>query len=196
MSKESMLQKEFKESDVQRMRNLITKDFHAKTKTQVGYKKEDIEHKEGDTWEENNKTWAIKNGIKMTVSKLDEVKKVLQMPFICPKCSKVMKNPFLDKKMYFIHKMCFNCVIEHETELRREGKYEEYEKKLMSKNMDVYIDELNQLFKEIDISSNEDIVTEEGEVEQWVGGKVDIQKMKDEFRKYIDSIQKVRESMT
>ena len=45
---ESLLKKEFKHSDVQRVRNLVNKDFSAKTKDQVGYKKISEYHKEGD----------------------------------------------------------------------------------------------------------------------------------------------------
>ena len=39
------------------------------------YVKKQEDHKEGDVWEENGKQWTIKNGIKMTISKLDLVKK-------------------------------------------------------------------------------------------------------------------------
>ena len=42
------------------MRNIITKDYSAKTSTQIGYTKEYVEHKEGDVWEENGKQWTIK----------------------------------------------------------------------------------------------------------------------------------------
>jgi hypothetical protein len=52
---ESKLQRDFKEKDVQRMRNIITKDYGAKTTTQVGYTTSYIEHKEGDIWEEQGK---------------------------------------------------------------------------------------------------------------------------------------------
>ena len=38
MSNESLLKKEFKKSDVQRVRNLVNKDFTSKTKQQAGYK--------------------------------------------------------------------------------------------------------------------------------------------------------------
>ena len=36
---ESKLQREFKERDVQRMRNIIKKDYNAKTTTHIGYTK-------------------------------------------------------------------------------------------------------------------------------------------------------------
>ncbi len=81
---DNMLKREFKERDVQRMRNIIKKDYTAKTVTQVGYSKAQIEHNEGDVWEENGKKWTIKNGIKQTVTRFDELKKVLNLPLTCP----------------------------------------------------------------------------------------------------------------
>ena len=36
MSNESLLKKEFKESDIQRVRNIVNKDFTKKTKIQSG----------------------------------------------------------------------------------------------------------------------------------------------------------------
>ena len=70
-----MLKKEFKRKDVQRARNLIMGKTGDSTGTQIGYKKEIKEYKEGDIWNEGRKTWTIKNGIKQTVSKLDKLKK-------------------------------------------------------------------------------------------------------------------------
>ena len=42
---ESLLKKDFKESDVQRVRNLVNKDFTSKTKQQVGYQKKYVKYK-------------------------------------------------------------------------------------------------------------------------------------------------------
>ena len=58
--KENLLKKEFKYKDVQRARNLIKKDYHAKTVESVGYQKAFKDRKEGDVWEEDGKTWTIK----------------------------------------------------------------------------------------------------------------------------------------
>ena len=55
-----MLKKEFKRKDVQRARNLIMGRTNASTNTQIGYKKEIKEYKEGDVWTEGRKTWTIK----------------------------------------------------------------------------------------------------------------------------------------
>ena len=186
---ESKLQREFRERDVQRMRNIITKDYNAKTQSQVGYSKEYIERNEGDIWEENNKTWTIKNGIKMTVSKLDDIKKILQLPLICPKCSKHMKNFELNKKMYSIHKMCFDCVIEFETKLKMLGTYKEYERNIIDKGLDVYIKELEDFLLELALNdNNESFVTEAGDIEKWSGGNIDKKTIMNDLIEYINSL--------
>ena len=186
---ESKLQREFRERDVQRMRNIITKDYNAKTQSQVGYSKEYIERNEGDIWEENSKTWTIKNGIKMTVSKLDGIKKILQLPLICPKCSKHMKNFELNKKMYSIHKMCFDCVIEFETKLKMLGTYKEYERNIIDKGLDVYIKELEDFLLELALNdNNESFVTEAGDIEKWSGGNIDKKTIMNDLIEYINSL--------
>ncbi len=89
---DNVLKREFKERDVQRMRNIITKDYTAKTVTQVGYSKAQIERKEGDVWEESGKKWTIKNGIKQTVTRFDKLKESINLPLTCPKCGKAIKT--------------------------------------------------------------------------------------------------------
>jgi hypothetical protein len=186
---ESKLQREFKERDVQRMRNLITKDYSAKTGTQIGYSKEYVEYKEGDVWEENNKKWTIKNGIKQTISKLDNIKKILQLPLTCPKCEEVMTNHHTNKKMYSLHKMCYSCVIEFETKLKIQGKYEEYERNIIQKGVETYIKELEDFMLELSINdSEESFVTEAGDIEKWSGGHIDKENIIKELGEYITSL--------
>jgi hypothetical protein len=191
---ESKLQREFRERDVQRMRNLITKDYGAKTGVQIGYTKENIERKEGDVWEENQKTWTIKNGIKMTVSKLDSVKKILQLPLTCPKCSRAMKDFEANRKMYSVHKMCLDCVVEFESELKRLGKYDEYERNIIKKGISVYIKELEDAMLEIAMTdSDESFVTEAGDIEKWSGGNFDKQSIIEEIAEYIKAIKEAHQ---
>ena len=183
---ESKLQREFRERDVQRMRNLITKDYSAKTQSQVGYSKEYIERNEGDVWEENDKTWTIKNGIKMTVSKLDSIKKILQLPLVCPKCKKHMKDFELNRKMYSVHQTCFDCVIEHESHLKITGQYEEYERNIIKDGVIVYIKELEDYLLEMALNdTNESFVTEGGDIEKWSGGNIDTELMMKDLSEYI-----------
>jgi hypothetical protein len=193
MANESMLQKDFKSRDVQRMRNLITKNYGDKTVTQAGYTKETIEHKESDIWEENGKQWTIKNGLKQNITRLDNIKKSLIIPLTCPNCSKPMKNDTLNKKMWPIHKMCFDCVITMETKLKREGKFEEYERNMTRKGIETYIKELEEALLELSLSTTEDesIVTESGDIEHWVGGNVDKQKILQDLQKHIQKLKDI-----
>ncbi len=182
-----MLKKEFKKKDVNRARNLITGNTNASTGTQIGYKKIKKEYKEGDVWNEDKKTWTIKNGIKQTISKLDSIKKEIFMPLCCPKCNKVMKGQ-LDKPNYRIHKKCFNCVIEYEHKLQIEGKYDDYIENLKKRNSLSIVDETESyLLDAINNISNTQYVSEDGVVEKWVGG-VD----KKEFTKKVKEAAKTR----
>jgi bacterioferritin-associated ferredoxin len=189
MSNESQLQREFKERDVQRMRNIITKDYTAKTTTQIGYSKINVEHKEGDVWEEQGKQWTIKNGIKQTVTRFDKLKESVVLPLTCPKCNRAMKNISLNKKMWPIHKTCFDCVVEMETELKRTGQYDAYVRDLTTRGIKAYVKDLEDAMLEIALmESNEGFVTEAGDVEKWAGKGLDTQKMTEELQEYIQKI--------
>ena len=181
-----MLKKEFKRKDVQRARNLIMGNSGASTSTQIGYKKEIKDYKEGDVWTEGRKTWTIKNGIKQTVSKLDTIKKEVFMPLSCPCCGKIMKSR-LDKPNYKIHKKCHDCVIEFEHKLRIRGEYDNYIKKLKAKNSIELTNEIESYLLDAINSSNSSFVSEDGVVEKWVGG-VD----KNEWNKKVKEAAKIR----
>ena len=193
--KESRLQKDFKSRDVQRMRNLITKKFDDKTVTQAGYTKQSVEHKEGDVWEETGKTWTIKNGLKQTITRLDSIKKSILLPIVCPNCSKAMKNDTLNKKMWPIHKMCFDCVISIESELKRTGKFEEYQHNMVMKGVKTYIKEMEGLLLDIMLeSSKETFVIEAGDVEEWRGGVTDKTQIIKDLQEYIVKLKGISEA--
>jgi bacterioferritin-associated ferredoxin len=185
---ESQLQREFKDRDVQRMRNIIKKDYTAKTTTQVGYTKSHTDYKEGDVWEEDGKKWTLKNGIKQTVTRFDEIKKVINLPLSCPKCSKAMKSTLLNKKMWPIHKMCFDCVLDIETELKRTGQYEQYVLDIVSKGAKNYIKDLEDALMDLVSQTNEGFVTEAGDIEKWAGKGVDTDKMTKEIQEHIQKL--------
>ena len=185
---ESQLKREFRERDVQRMRNIIKKDYTAKTVTQVGYTKSQVEHKEGDVWEENGKKWTIKNGIKQTITRFDDLKKIMSLPLTCPKCSKSMKNHKLNKKMWSIHKMCFDCVINMETELKRTGKFEEYAKSLVSGGVKQYIKDLEDALIDFNNEVDDQFVTEQGDIETWKGNGLVKEKLTKEIQEHIQEL--------
>ena len=169
------LNKEFRKTDVNRLRNLIQGKTGDSTGTQIGYNTKQEDRKEGDIWVENKKTWTIKNGIKQTISKLDKIKKEVFMPLCCPECSKVMKKR-LDKPNYKLHKTCFDCVVDFEHKLRIKGEYNQYKENLITKNSLDIVDEMESYLLSAVNETNNGFVSEHGEVERWVGG-IDKEKM-------------------
>ena len=178
------LNKEFKKTDVNRLRNLIQGKTGESTGTQIGYNTKQEDRKEGDIWVENKKTWTIKNGIKQTISKLDKIKKEVFMPLCCPECSNVMKKR-LDKPNYNIHKKCFDCVVDFEHKLKIKGEYNDYIKNLKAKNSLDIVDEMESYLLDAINTSNSGFVSEDGVVERWVGGvnKVELTKQVKEATK-------------
>ena len=186
---ESLLKKEFKQSDVERVRNLVNKDFTSKTKIQTGYQKSYEFHKEGDIWEESGKKWTIKNGLKQNITKLDSIKQKVKIPLSCPKCGGPMKH-WLAKKMYKIHGFCFDCTIDYEATLKKAGLYEEYEKKMLTGNVAAFANDLESWVMET-LASNISMVTEQGDVEEWqnTSKKFD-QKILNELNGYLKELRK------
>ena len=192
-----MLNKEFKRKDVERMRNLIKGKVGESSELQVGYTTKKEDHKEGDIWEEGGKKWTIKDGIKQTATKLDKVKKEAILPLFCPSCKSLMKKRN-DTKMYNIHKMCFDCVIDMEGKLKIEGKYDEYERNAVANNASDYINHLESYLMEALNTSNKQYVSEKGEVERWKGG-IDKKRLGPEIKQSIaefkEDIEKYRKNI-
>ena len=161
--------KKIKESKVQRMRNLVTGDYTAKTKKRSGYKKYKNKHKEGDVWEENGKTWTVKNGIKQNIVKLKEAREYSKIPLNCPKCNTKM-NKSQHKLMYQHYGHCLFCQTEEEAKMRSEGKYDLWVVNNVHKNFKSWKqqkqEQFNRWFDEIE---SKNYITEAGEIEDWVG---------------------------
>jgi len=181
---ETNLKREFSKRDVQRMRNIITGNTGNATGIQAGYEKQQTEHSEGDVWEENGRTWTIKDGVKRTVSKLDKFKQFTILPISCPSCQEPMKNTEYNKKMYSIHGMCIECVAKMETKLRVEGKYDEYVSKIMNLNKNKEVDDFEAAVQDWLNTQNETFVSEAGDIETWKGGKINEEEIKN-IKEYI-----------
>ena len=184
----TQLKKEFSPEDLQRARNIITGQNGNRTKVQSVYEKKQIEHKEGDVWEENGKKWTIKDGLKQTVTKQDKLRELVKMPLVCPECNKPMKADEKNKKMWKIHNKCFQCVIYYETSLRpgSEEKFFKYSRDLMNQNKNTHMDELDQAIDAWANEKEETFISEDGHMENWVGGSVDpevIKKLKNHIKK-------------
>jgi hypothetical protein len=185
---DNVLKKEFRSRDVQRMRNIITKKHGDRTGVQIGYTPEYIERKEGDIWEVDGKQWTIKNGIKQTTTKLDGIRKRITMPLTCPKCKQAMTNR-LDKVMYPIHSVCFDCTIKYETKLKTEGKFEEYQMNINKQSLVYHLKEMENILLELLISSGEEsFVTEGGDIETWKNNNNNTKLLVEDIQEYIQKL--------
>jgi hypothetical protein len=145
--------------------------------------------KEGDIWEDvNGKKWTIKNGIRQSVTKLDDAK----TPWWCPRCSKPLNHKF-DIKFWRIRGHCMDCVIQDESKIRREGKWEEYERKIMLRNyiaeVEDKIAELQSYYEQVNkpefLLMNENTKTVQL-MEKW---DVDVDRVKADLKKDIETLQ-------
>ena len=186
---ESNLNKEFSKRDVQRMRNIITGNTGGSTGVQSGYTKQSQDYQEDDVWEESGKQWTIKNGIKQTITKFDKLKKMVIMPIVCPNCNQPMKIDNINKKMWAIHHKCFDCVIKIEAEIKRTGKWDEYEKQMLNNNKNAMVDDFELSIEEFYKMQVESYVTEQGDIESWNGGKIN----EEEIKNVKEYIKKLRE---
>jgi hypothetical protein len=189
--KDSILKKEFQKKDVERLRNLVKGKYGDKTTIGVGYNgPSEEEHQEGDVWESNGKTWTIKDGIKENITKLDKFKKI-SIPLFCPKCKHVMDKQ-LDSFYFKAYGECVDCRSITETQLKISGKWEEYTNQTFNAEIDQQIEEYKSYFESALLDGNEGYVSENGEVQKWVGG-IDKDKAKeslDGIVKYLNSLKK------
>ena len=189
MKNETVLKKEFKQRDVERLRNLVKGKYGERTTMGTGYTKAKEFHNEGDVWEEDGRQWTIKNGLKQNVTKLDKAKEGIVLPLFCSCCNNVMK-PHLDKRWYVLYGHCFNCQVDVEHKLRKEGKLEEVEQQITNDHVDGMTKDFEVWFNEL-LNTNDSFVTEQGDIEKWDGsGKEQLIRQKEEALKYLQSLKK------
>lgn len=131
----------------------------------------------GEIWEEKigNTIYTIeqKNGFRVKKPKNSvaaEVREYLNSYPNCRKdCCKTSYN-HLDKKMRGIHGMCYDCVIEMEHELKKQGKYEEYEQNKIMENAKAWLKSAEQdveLLKQLYTQSTSHVQNADGLLETW-----------------------------
>ena len=123
-----------------------TKKTHGYSDTEATAKKN--QHRDvGDIWEETigSTIYLIeqKDGFRVKKPKnsvAEEVRSYLNSFQKCPKetCTCITPN-HVDEKMRVIHQMCLDCVVDMEHELKKQGKYDEYEKEKMLANANAWL---------------------------------------------------------
>ena len=145
----------------------------------------------GDIWEEKigNTLYRIeqKEGyrIKRPANSLSaEIRDYLKSYPNCKKeCCKTTYN-HLDKKMRKIHGMSFDCVIDMEHELRKQGKYEEYEQNKIRDNAEAWLKKAEEDVEQLKTiyTETQQYVTNAGLLETW-----DAQMTPEEFEEKIQT---------
>ena len=80
---------------------------------------------------------------------------------------------------------CFDCQVDHEAELKKQGKLEEVEKQVINDHLDGTIKDFEVWFDEL-INEKESFITEAGDIEKWDGnGKTQLLKYKEEALEYL-----------
>ena len=161
----------------------------------------------GDIWEEKigNTIYTIeqKEGFRVKRPKnavAQEVRQYLNSYPNCRKeCCKTSYN-HLDKKMRRIHGMCYDCVIEMEHELRKQGKYEEYEQEKIRNNKLAWLKKAEEdvkALKKAYTESQQYVTNSDGLMETWAAQMTPeefeekVQKEFDEFKiKFLENMDK------
>ena len=106
-----------------------------------------------------------------------------------PDYLKKFKDYEINRKMYNIHGKCIDCVVKIEVEIKRTGKWDEYEKQMLNKNKNAMVDDFELSIEEFYKMQVESYVTEQGDIESWNGGKIN----EEEIKNVKEYIKKLRE---
>ena len=190
MEKISGVNKEFDKRTIRRMRNLTSGNQKARTIDGTGYKKKIEERKEGDIWEENSRKWTIKDGIKQNITKLDSAKQAFNMPLFCPSCRK--KTSYIDKPYWVTKRMCLDCTINFEADLKKKGLYDNYLKSSKNNNIDSVITDFKDWYEAMLVDTDDSFITEAGDIEKW-SSTLDKKRITNSLKETIDYLESLKE---
>jgi hypothetical protein len=173
--------------NIKAVQQMIDGNHKFQTKKTVGFSdaeskaKRNERHEVGDIWEEadpvTGNIYVIeqRDGFRIKKTKNSEVfqqiRDELNTFTKCPKEKCTCTNPQrIDEKMRRIHDMCFDCVIEMEHELKKQGKYEEYERERVRNNALAWLRSAEQdinLLKQAYTQSTQFVSNSSGDLETW-----------------------------
>jgi hypothetical protein len=157
------------------------------TKKSVGFSdaeqvaKRNERHEVGDTWEETDSSTGItyiyeqRDGFRVKKTKAsDALQSIREEIRAFPNCRKetctCIGTHHLDQKMRKIHGMCFDCTIEMEHELKKEGKFEEYEQSKIRENKLAWLAAAERdvaMLKQVYTEASNFVTNSEGQQEAW-----------------------------
>jgi hypothetical protein len=183
-----------KSKGMHKSRKLIIDTVFGRTdnnQTHFGYEGEVEKKKEiGERWtDKEGKEWEQKEGFKVAVTQMDDVRQFLQKLNTCSnKDCKTESYSNADKKLIRKTGLCIICLAKFEQSLKEDGTYPFYEDYKITRNKLAYIRELKDRYEEAlgGIKKQMEIITEDGKTETWTW-QVDIEKVKEDLKKDIDS---------
>jgi hypothetical protein len=155
-----------------------------------GYEGELDEKKEvGERWtDKEGKEWEQKEGFKVAVTQMDDVRQFLQKLNTCSNENcKTESYSNTDKKLIRKTGMCIVCLAKFEHSLKQDGTYPFYEDYKITRNKLAYVRELKDRYEEAlgGIKKQMEIITEDGRTETWTW-EVDIENVKKDLQTDID----------
>jgi hypothetical protein len=173
--------------NIKAIQQMIDGNHKFQTKKTVGFSdaefkaKRNERHDVGDIWEEadpvTGNIYVIeqRDGFRIKKTKNSEIfqqiRDELNTFTKCPKETCTCINPQrVDEKMRRIHDMCFDCVIEMEHELKKTGKFEEYERERVKNNALAWLRSAEQdinLLKQAYTQSTQFVSNSSGDLETW-----------------------------
>lgn len=175
--------------------------------TTVGYQKIEPKRKLGEQWEDNKGIlWEQKKGYKVRVNKqANFIRKMTEEK--CTKCEKDIKwGGKLDKLFFRKTRLCEDCLIKYETNLRILGIYETYEKyKMVCNETGIATNNKEKLKDIVNFFSNNSgdtsiLCNSDGFMERWKDTNKDkiledATKDLDSISKYIEGLEKIKEEL-
>lgn len=165
--------------NIKTIKQMIDGTHRTQTKNNVGMYTGNVHKKRniGEKWEEtiNGTVYEIeqKEGFRVKKPKNSIREDIQNYLTSFPNCKKncTCTNPtHLDEKMRAIHGMCFDCVVEMEHNLKKQGKFEEYEQNKIRNNAESWLNSAEddiKILKEAYTKSSEFVQNSEGDVETW-----------------------------
>lgn len=164
-----------------------------------GYEKEaDKQREVGETWVDvEGKEWEQKEGYKITVSQMDEVRQYLDKLSNCQseECDTI-KYSNADKKIIRKTGMCVTCLRKFEQGLKDDGTYPFYEDYKITNNQLSYVIDLKAQFEEglRAVSQTMEFINEDGTIQKW-HYDVDVDKVKEDLQNDIDGATEAIEAL-
>jgi hypothetical protein len=162
------------------------------TQRVFGYEKsEDTTKREvGDRWVDGDgKEWEQKEGFKVSVGQMDDVRQFLQKLSTCQSENCETKQySKADKKLIVKTGYCIVCLAKFETNLKSDGTYPFYEDYKITLNKLGFIRDFKQKCEDSlkSLKTNFQTVTEDGRLENWEWN-IDIEQVKKDLKSDIDN---------